>query len=104
VGNLTNERVAENKRRHEAQKREAVFQHRPRLRWAANLAAAIGQPEREGVFWLDIEIVMDAQWFNPQDKQARDCYNELRSALAQTDAPLPEFRAFMSQAADGFGY
>ena len=28
----------------------------------------------------------------------------LRAALAQTDAPLPDVRKFMAEAADGFGY
>lgn len=88
----------------ENQKREVMMQRSPLARLAVDLTAAIGQPEREGRFWLAIEIVRDAQWSHPQDKQARDCYNELRDALSNTNAPLSDVREFMSRAADGFGY
>lgn len=85
-------------------RREAMFQRSPRMRWAADLAAAIGQSEHEGMLYLAIEIVEAARHSHPQDAQARECYNELTAALALTRAPLLEVRAFMQRAAEGFGY
>lgn len=88
----------------EKQKREDIMRRRPLVRLAVDLAGAIGQQERETKFWLAMEIVNEARWSHPQDQQARDCYNELKDALALTEAALPDVRTFMRDAADGFGY
>ncbi len=88
----------------ESQKREEVMRRSPLVRLAVELAGAIGQQQRETQLWLAMEIVRDTRWMHPQDQQARDCYNELKDALAQTEALLPDVRSFMRDAADGFGY
>lgn len=88
----------------EKQKREDIMRRHPLTRLAADLAGAIGQQEREAQLWLALEIIKDARWSHPQDETSRSAYHELQDALKQTDAPLPDVRKFMHDAADGFGY
>lgn len=87
-----------------AQRYAEMFKCNPRTKLAVDLARAIGDQQKELALYVAIEVVEHGRWFHPQDRDTRAAYNELRDALAKTDAPLPDVRKFMAQAADGFGY
>lgn len=88
----------------ETERRQEMFQRYPLMRLASDLAAQVGRPELEGVFFLDFEIVQGAMWSHPQDSLERQCWNELVSTLVDVPADaLPDVRAFMRKARDGFG-
>lgn len=87
-----------------AQRYAEMFKRSPRTKLAYDLAGAIGDQQQELALYVAIEVVEQARHFHPHDRTELAAYNELRDALAKTDAPLPDVRKFMAQAAESFGY